>query len=132
MKEINEMTLPEILALAEVGRHCVVPVWRPAYDEEGDPSPPDNDRPVLVFLNGHVDLGDSVGRRGGGWGVRRCFYRYDKHRWAHDDDHVTHWCEEPAPPERSAIKVEDEPHTIPPEGSPHDNPRMKDAPGYTG
>ena len=34
--------------------------------------------------------------------------------------------------EGPVVKTAYKPHTIPPECSPHDNPRMRDAPGYTG
>jgi hypothetical protein len=84
-------------------------VWKPTtivHDaESGDVEDcyPDNDRQVLVFLNGHVDIGDMEGRKGGGWGIRLGHFDHDRWRWrAGDSSSVTHWMELPPPPKKTA------------------------------
>lgn len=81
--------------------------WKRAYSDEQDEdteqgADPDNEREVLVFLNGHVGIMDQAGRRGGGWGLRLGWFDHDKNCWrVHGayERHVTHWMEIPPPPE---------------------------------
>ena len=84
-------------------------VWHSVDPETDSGGPPDDDRQVMVFLNGHVRLRDVNARRGGGWGIRLGFFDYDKRRWRAGgrlDDFVTHWRDLPDPPARE-IERED-------------------------
>ena len=72
-------------------------------EETGIGGPPQDDRDVLVFLNGHVEIGDTDGRQGGGWGIRLGWFDHDKRCWrAHGlrESFVTHWMDLPEPPKR--------------------------------
>lgn len=100
-----EALLPALLTVARQA----APAWRPAY--EGEPpdelqaTPPDNDRRVLVFRNGHVELHDIAGRNGGAWGLDLGWYDHDRGFWrvhGRPDHHVTHWMELPPDPPRAA------------------------------
>jgi len=99
------VALSAVAELAVMARRAVaewIPSWtRPTEDDEPEPNPPKDDRNVLVFLNGHVDIGDQAGRDGGGWGIRMGFYEHDRSRWrvgGQIERHVTHWMELPAAP----------------------------------
>ena len=78
--------------------------WQSVLDEDGNPNLPDDERNVFLFLNGNVDIKDTAGRQGGGWGLRTGFYDKDKFLWRTgsrvEDFHVTHWMDQPPPPER--------------------------------
>lgn len=77
--------------------------WKCVIDEDGNEDCPDDERQVLVFLNGHVDVTDDEGRRGGGWGIRLGWFDLEKGRWrvqSSYDDHVTHWMDLPDCPVR--------------------------------
>ena len=90
--------------VVELARQSVeARVWNLAVDEDGNPTPPDDNRDVLVFLNGYVDIGDSEGREGGGWGIRMGWSDHDKHYWCvdgHPESFVTHMMDLPGPPQR--------------------------------
>ena len=79
-------------------------VWTPFEDEDGNRCPPIDERPVLVFLNGYVDILDHEGRQGGGWGIRIGWYDHEKRFWragtTTGERFVTHWMELPGPPQR--------------------------------
>lgn len=67
---------------------------------------PDDQREVMVFLNGDCDLCDWDGRKGGGWGIRLGFYDHGKRYWrVHGcrEDFVTHWRDLPDGP-ATAVK----------------------------
>ena len=108
MDDQNTIRAAEALfpALLRVARQAA-PAWRRA--REGEPpdepwaTPPDDDRRVLVFRNGHVDIGDVKGRKGGAWGLELGWYDHDRGYWrvhGRPDDDVTHWMELPADPPR--------------------------------
>ncbi|MFT4064334.1 DUF551 domain-containing protein [Paraburkholderia sp.] len=62
---------------------------------------PNDERQVLVFLNGHCGLLDTEARKGGGWGIRPGFYDHDKRYfrvYGSREQFVTHWQDMPAPP----------------------------------
>jgi hypothetical protein len=72
----------------------------PATDEDGNPSIPDNERAVLVFLCGDrgllADRPDDAG-----WGERFGYFDHDKRAWRVGgalNSYVTHWMDLPAPP----------------------------------
>jgi len=77
-------------------------IWNRAYEPEGGyHTPPDDDRQVLVFLNGFVPLGDTKGRCGGGWGIQMGWFDHDKRFWrvhGQRESFVTHWVDLPQPP----------------------------------
>ena len=59
-----------------------------------------------MFLNGHVDICDYDGRRGGGWGQRFGFFDHEKRCWrasGRREHFVTHWMDMPAPPPRARL-----------------------------
>ncbi|HDR8927272.1 TPA: hypothetical protein QDA78_003699 [Burkholderia vietnamiensis] len=67
---------------------------------------PDDEREVMVFLNGDCALCDWDGRKGGGWGIRLGFYDHNKRYWrVHGcrEDFVTHWRDLPDGP-ATAVK----------------------------
>ena len=84
--------------------------WNLAYTvydegEPAEPTPPDDEREVLVFLNGDVVSSDMEGREGGGWGHRLGRYDHDKGIWRVHGTYnrfVTHWTDLPPAP---AIEV---------------------------
>lgn len=100
------VALAAVAELAIMARRAT-PEWIPALtrsseEDEVEPNPPDTARSVLVFINGDVTSDDTVGRRGGGYGIRIGFYAHGKAQWHAGgmgyDGHVTHWMELPAAP----------------------------------
>ena len=95
----------QIRELAQLARSSQE-TWNLAYTvwdegEEAESTPPDDERAVLVFLNGHVTIHDGEGRRGGGWGTRLGYYDHDKNNWrvgGRVESFVTHWTDLPAKP----------------------------------
>ena len=91
--------LAEMARAAEEG-------WRPAVtlDIDGETpmdKVPDDDRQVIVFLNGHVAITDHDGRKGGGWGIRLGYFDHEKGYWrvfGQREMFVTHWRELPPSP----------------------------------
>lgn len=80
--------------------------WKQCMDpEEPDFGPPDDDRKVLVMLNGHVGITDDAGRQGGPWGIHFGWFDHDRGLWyvngsRNDARWVTHWHEMPPEPSR--------------------------------
>lgn len=81
--------------------------WRDAttLDTDGETryeTPPDDERQVLIFQNGHASMYDAAGRNGGGWGIAMGYHDKQKgwmvHGWR--CDFVTHWRELPPAPKR--------------------------------
>lgn len=97
--------LDAVNALAMLARQSAAE-WIPAMlrdgpEDDARENVPHDERKVLVFLNGHVDLCDDAGRKGGGWGMRTGFYDHDRNCWyvgGQRDGFVTHWMEVPAAP----------------------------------
>jgi hypothetical protein len=97
--------LAAVDALATLARQAARE-WIPSAvqddpEEDVRANPPPDERQVLVFLNGHVDLGDMDGRAGGGHGIRLGYFDHDRGFWrvhGQRDQHVTHWMELPAAP----------------------------------
>jgi hypothetical protein len=80
-------------------------IGTPAAPKEGwtdaDVEVPNDEREVIVFLNGHCGLLDNEARKGGGWGIRLGFYDHEKRFWrVHGtrESFVTHWQDAPAAP----------------------------------
>lgn len=103
--DLAEQLFPELVNLARQAKGG----WEPAMVEDVDgeyyPSPPNDQREVLVFLNGHCDISDHgpEGRKGGGWGRRFGWFDHDRGCWrvgGKPNGHVTHWQELPPAPER--------------------------------
>ena len=106
-----EALFPQLLLVARQA----APNWRAAH--EGEPpeepwaTPPDDERKVLVFINGHVGLHDMEGRKGGAWGIAIGWYEHERGFWrvhGRAEYHVTHWMELPAAP-TPAARGESEP-----------------------
>lgn len=103
MSDVMGLSLHEVIDRAR--RAAESREWTPAVNEDGGRDVPDSEREVLVFLNGHVDIGDHAGRQGGGWGIRLGFFDHDRRCWrvgGRPEHFVTHWMELPAPPPREA------------------------------
>ena len=79
------VALSAVAELATLARRAApewIPAWtRPTEDDEPEANPPEDERNVLVFLNGHVDILDEAGREGGGHGIRMGFYEHERSRW---------------------------------------------------
>jgi hypothetical protein len=97
--------LASVDALATLARQAARE-WVPAMVKDGPEDdarenvPPD-ERRVLVFQNGHVDIGDMEGRKGGAWGIGEGWYDHDRGAWrvaGRLTGDVTHWMELPAAP----------------------------------
>ena len=83
--------------------------WTQCFDPEeemghGVYGIPEDERNVLVFMNGHVDILDQEGRQGGPHGIRHGWFDQDKRAWRvngklSDSRWVTHWHELPPNPE---------------------------------
>jgi len=76
--------------------------WVPVVDEDGNPSLPDTERSVLVFLCGDRDL-TADRPNDAGWGERFGYFDRDKRAWrvggsVAEGRHVTHWMDLPDPP----------------------------------
>ena len=97
--DILDRTLRDVIDLAQ--RAPEAREWNAVPDEEGIGSLPPLDTQMLVFLNGHVQVQDTVGRDGGGWGIRIGYFDHDKRRWRVQgsyENFVTHWMPFPLPP----------------------------------
>lgn len=100
-----ERIFPALLLIARQN----APAWCHAFDaDEGGnhwDTPPNDDRNVLVFRNGHVSINDHEGRKGGGWGIGIGFYDNTIGGWRVGGrvvSDITHWMELPAAPTPAA------------------------------
>ncbi|WP_186191073.1 hypothetical protein [Burkholderia gladioli] len=74
--------------------------------ENAESDIPNDEREVIVFLNGHCALTDMECRKGGGWGIRLGFYDHEKRYWrvhGKREHFVTHWRDLPDPPDSAVI-----------------------------
>ncbi|KVQ35713.1 hypothetical protein WK03_35180 [Burkholderia cepacia] len=95
--------LKKVFELAKTQARSMVGTPESPLDDWTDASVvvPDDEREVIVFLNGHCTLNDWDGRKGGGWGIRLGFYDHERRYWrVHGcrENFVTHWQDEPAAP----------------------------------
>jgi len=75
--------------------------WEPVYDEDENLNVPDTERQVFVFLYGDRKVTDER-PEDGEWGLKEGYWDIEKQYWrvgGIPNSSVTHWREEPAPPE---------------------------------
>lgn len=76
--------------------------WQRVCDEHDNPNVPDDERRVLVFLNGHVTFDEYLAKNlGGGHGVNLGRYDHEKRGWRVGTglyQPVSHWMDLPQAP----------------------------------